>query len=70
MSQVQESLTNVKRVVLEEKEADVFFLESHKERLQKIDTDLQGIKRDMLLIEDYASLAGRAEGLEEALFEL
>ena len=56
--------------MLEEKEEDIFFLESHKKRLENIDSDLQGIKRDMLLIEDYESLAGRAEGLEEALFEL
>ena len=42
----------------------------HEERLKSIDTDLQGIKRDMLLIDDYESLAGRENGLEEALFEL
>ena len=45
-------------------------LESHEDRLKSIDIDLQAIKRDLLLIEDYESLAGRADGLEEALFEL
>ena len=45
-------------------------LESREERLKGIDSDLQAIKRDMLLIDDYESLAGRADGMEEALFEL
>ena len=58
----------VKRVVLEETETDICSFESHEERLKTIDSDLQAIKCDMLLIEDYESLAGRADGLEEALF--
>ena len=45
-------------------------LESHDDRLKSIDTDLQAIKRDVLLIDDYESLAGKADDLEEALFEL
>ena len=45
----------VKGVVLEEKETDMCLLESHEERLKIIDTDLQGIKCDILLIEDYES---------------
>ena len=43
----------VKRVVLEEKESDMCLLESHEERPKMIDTDLQSIKLDMLLIDDY-----------------
>ena len=70
LSQVQDSLTKVKRAVLEEKESDMCSLESHEERLKTIDTDLQSIKRDMLLIDDYERKAGKADGLEEALFEL
>ena len=54
----------VKRVVVEEKETDMCLLESHEERLKSIDTDLQGIKCNMLLINNYESLAGRAGGLE------
>ena len=45
-------------------------LEGHEERLKSINTDLQGIKWDMLLIDDYESQAGRATGLEDTLFEL
>ena len=60
---------NIKRVV-EVKEKDTCLLESHKERLKSIDTDLQGIKHDMLLIDHCESLAGQAGGLEETLFEL
>ena len=45
-------------------------LEGHEEKLKSIDADLQGIKRDLLLINDYESLAGRAAGLEEASFEI
>ena len=45
-------------------------LEGHEERLKSIDTDLQGIKHDMLLVDDYESLAVKAAGLEEASFEL
>ena len=56
--------------MLEEKNTDMCSLESHEERLKTIDSDLQCIKRDLLLIDDYKSLAGRANGLEEALFEL
>ena len=44
--------------------------EGQEEKLKSIDTDLQGIKRDLLLIDDYESLAGKAAGLEEATFEL
>ena len=70
LSQVQDFLMKVKRVVLEEKETDMCSLESHEEKLKTIDTDLQAIKRNMLLIDDYESLARRADGLEEALLEL
>ena len=59
----------VKRVV-EDKVLDMCMLEGHEETLKHIDTNLQGIKRDMLLIDDYERLAGRAAGLEEASFEL
>ena len=45
-------------------------LKRHEERLKSIDTDLQAMKRDMLLIDDYESLAGMADGLEESLFDL
>ena len=45
-------------------------LESQEGRLKSIDTDLQGIKRDMLPIDDFESLARRASGLEEVLFEV
>ena len=45
-------------------------LEGSEEKLKSIDTDLQGIKRDMLLIDEYESLVRRTGGLEEALFEL
>ena len=51
-SQVQDSLMKVKRVV-EEKETKLCLLEGYEERLKSIDTDLQGIKCDMLLINDY-----------------
>ena len=75
LSQVQDSLTRVKRVVLEDKETDIIYadmclLKGHEGRLKSIDTDLQAIKRDMLLIDDYESLAGKADGLEEDLFDL
>ena len=69
MDQIHNSLLKVKRVV-DDKEVDRCLLEGHEERLKNIDVDLQGIKRDMLLIEDYESLARRAADLEEALFEL
>ena len=68
LSQVQDALMKVKRVV-EEKKRDMCLLESHEERLKSIDTNLQVIKRDMFLINNYESLAGRAGGLEEASFE-
>ena len=45
-------------------------LEGHKERVKSIDANLQVIKRDMLLIGDYKSLAERAAVLEEASFEI
>ena len=70
LSQVHDSLTKVKRVVLEDKETDMCSLESHEERLKTIDADLQAIKRDMLLIDDYERLVGKADGLVEALFNL
>ena len=66
LSQAQDSLTKVERVVVEEKEMDMCLLESHDKRFKSIDTDLQSIKSDVLLIDDYESLAGKAGGLEEA----
>ena len=70
LSQVQNSVTKVKRVVLEDKETEMCLLESHEESLKSVDTDLHAIKCDMLLIDDYESLVGRADGLKEALFDL
>ena len=72
LSQVQDSSAKVKRVELEDKETDMCLLERHEERLKCNDTDLQAIKCDMLLIDDYKSLAGRAcaDGLEQALVDL
>ena len=49
----------VKRIV-EEKEIDMCMLEGHEERLMSIDTDLQGIKHDMPLIDDYKRLERKA----------
>ena len=69
LSQVHSSLMKVKRVV-EDKELDMCLLEEHEESLKSIDTDLHGIKRDMLLIDDDESLAGKAPGLEKASFAL
>ena len=69
LSQVHDSLTKVNRVV-EEKEADMCLLEGHEERLKSINADLQGIKQDLLLIDDYKSLAAKPVGLEEVSFEL
>ena len=45
-------------------------LEGHEEKLKSIDTNMHGIKCDLLLIDDYKCLAERATGLEEILFEL
>ena len=59
----------VKRVV-QDKETDICVLEGHEERLKSIDTDLQGIKHDMLLIDDYENLVWKAGGMEEVSFEL
>ena len=50
----------VKRV-LKDKELDMCMLEGHEERLKRIDTDLKGIKHDMLLKDDYESLAGKGK---------
>ena len=69
LSQVQHSLMKVNRAV-KEKETDMCVLEGHEERLKSIDTDLQRIRYDMVLIDDYESLAGKAGGLEQALFEV
>ena len=69
LSEVHDSLMKVKRVV-DDKELDMCLLEGHYERLKSINADLQGIKQDMLLIDDYESLAGKAAGLEEASSEL
>ena len=44
-------------------------LERHKKIIKSIDTDLQSIKHDIILIDDYESLGVRADGLED-LFEL
>ena len=59
----------VKRAV-DDKQLDMCLLEGDKERLKSIDTNMQGIKRDMLLIDDCERLGGREAGLEEASFDL
>ena len=69
LSQVHDLLMKVKRVV-KDKELDMCVLEGQEERLKSINTNLKGKIRDILLIDDYESLAGRAAGLEEASFEL
>ena len=69
LSHVYDSLMKVKRVV-EDKELDMCLLEGYEEKLKSINTYMQGLKRDMLLIDEYESLAGKAAGLEEASFEL
>ena len=66
LDQVHDSLMKVKRIK-DDKELDVCSLEGHEERVKSIDAHLQVIKRDMLLIGDYAE---RAAVLEEASFEI
>ena len=61
LSQVHDSLTKVKRIV-DVKEMNMFLLEGHEEKLKSINVDLEGTRRDMLLIHNYKSLAGRASG--------
>ena len=41
----------------------ICLLEGHEERLKSIDTDLQVIKRDVLLIDDYESLCRKGRWL-------
>ena len=69
LDQIYDSLMKVKRVK-DDKAFDVCSLEGYEERVKSIDADLQVIKRDMLLIGDYNSLAERAAVLEEASFEI
>ena len=59
LSQVHDSLMKVKRDV-QDKELDMCVLEGQEERLKSVDTNLQGIKRNMLLNDDYESLAEKA----------
>ena len=68
LSQVHDSLTKIKKVV-EEKETDKCLLEGHAEKLPCIYAEQQGIEWDLLEIDDYESLAGKATGLEEASYE-
>ena len=68
LSQVSDSFTRVKRVVLEEK--DMCSLEGDEERLKSIHTDLRAIKRNMLFVDGYERLAGGADVLEKAFLEL
>ena len=44
-------------------------VEGLNEKLKTISTDLQGIKCDILLINNHESLAGKAADLEEASFK-
>ena len=69
LDQVHDSLTKVKRVK-DDRSLDACSLEGHEERIKSIDADLQIIKRDMLLLGDYKSLAEKATALEEASFEI
>ena len=54
----------------EDKELDMCSLEGHEERVKSINADFQVIKREMLLIGDYKSLAERVDGLEVPSFEI
>ena len=56
--------------VKDDKALDMCSLQGHEERVKSINADLQVIKRDMLLIGDYKSLAERAVVLEETSFEI
>ena len=66
LSQVQDSLKKVNRVV-EERETGMRLLEKHKDKLKRINTDLQGKTHNMQLIND-ESLAEKATGLAKASF--
>ena len=55
MDQVHNSLMKVKRVI-DHKEVDMCLLGRHEERVKNVDVDLQGIKQDILLIEEYECL--------------
>ena len=61
MDQVHDSLMNVKTVLDDkDKEVDTMSVGRIRRKIKNIDVDLQGIKRDMLPVEDYESLARRA----------
>ena len=66
LDQMHDSLTKVKRVK-DDRSLDTWSLEGHEERIKSIDAGLQIIKRDMLLLGDYKSLAEKATALEEAV---
>ena len=56
--------------VKDDRELDVCLLEGHEESVKIIEADLHVIKRDMLLIDDYKSLAETAAVLKKASFEI
>ena len=66
LSQVHNYLTKVKTGV-EDEETDMCLLKGHEEGLKTIaaNLQLQAIKQDLLLTNDYKSLAGKAAGLEK-----
>ena len=69
LDMVQDSLTKVKGAV-EGKEMDVCSLDGNEERVKSLSDSLQGIQHDLLLVDDYETLAARASRLEEASYEI
>ena len=57
---------NVKKIV-KDKELDMCVLEWHEEGLKSIDTDLQGIKHNMLLIDNYGAYIRKSSWLGSSL---
>ena len=57
------------RYIVKDKELGMCVFEGHEERLKSIGTDLQGMKHNMLLIDDYGAYIRKSSWLGSSLIQ-
>ena len=70
MDLLSSSVRSIRKVLENLELIDTHILANYMERIRSLKTELQGAKRDILLLNDYGERVRRASDIEQSLFDL
>ena len=70
MDHIDGSVKTIKRVLDDPKVVDQHALSNYMDKVKSLESELQGLKREILSLDDYGGRIGRASDIEGAIFNM